>query len=426
MNVPVAHAPEPPDIEEALEAGEAAIMAVHSAAPKRIDVAGPAVAPQPTIALTPEQQDAVAQIVDWYRNQPGAQCLTLGGYAGTGKTTLVKHLVADGFARIGVVTPTGKAAHVLRRKGVEAQTIHAFRYNCMGKDDDGELIFERKATERPSLLIADESSMVPMPVYEDLLATGLRILWVGDHGQLEPVGQDAGLMRAPAIKLETILRQAQNSPILAFAHLCRTGGRPLATDNPELIVDRINGVDAGRAETSWLLGFDQILTAFNRTRVFLNMQIRAAKGCKRVLEVGEKLICLRNDRRRALFNGMIVTVERVTRVLPDTVVADVRADDGRLIRDLEIWREQFHKYKPLDAPRGMSLFDYGYAITCHKSQGSEWDRVLVIEEWCDKWSMARWRYTAATRAAKELVYLSDDVAGGAIARFATADPEAAF
>lgn len=379
---------------------------------------------RPTLALTEEQHGIVESIKTWYREQPSQQCLTLGGYAGTGKTTLVKHLVSDGFARIRVVTPTGKAAHVLRKKGVDATTIHSFRYNCLGKDDDGELIFERKATEQPSLLISDESSMVPMPVFEDLVATGIRILWVGDHGQLEPVGLDAGLMRDPALKLETILRQAHDSPILSFAHRCRIGGAPVAIDTPELVVDRVNGVDAGRADTAWLLGFDQILVAFNRTRTFLNMQMRNARGFKGILEEGEKIICLRNDRRRALFNGMIVTVTKVRRLLPDIVEADVVTDDGRAIPELQIWRDQFNKYKPLDAPKTVSLFDYGYAITCHKSQGSEWDRVLVIEEWCDKWSMARWRYTAITRAARELVYLSNDVVHGSSARFLSAEAEA--
>ena len=355
--------------------------------------------------LTDEQQTARNRIVHWYKNTPQSQCLTLGGYAGTGKTTLIKHLVDEGFASIKVLTPSGKAAQVLRKKGVPAQTLHSFLYTCLGADEDGQLIFETKDTDPPALMIVDESSMVSRTVYEDALAEGCRILWVGDHGQLEPVGDDAGLMKSPALRLETIHRQADDSPILDFATDARLGVQPLAMTVDGLTVGRLNGVHRGQADTDWLLSFDQIIVAFNSTRVAINRQIRAHKGYDQVLHVGEKVICLRNNRKLGLFNGMILTVKRIT---GDTI--DVETDEGRILRRIDFCREQFNSLTTIkDAPYSLSLFDYGYAITCHKAQGSEWDRVLVIEGRCDKWSMSRWRYTAATRAAKDLVYLTDDV-----------------
>lgn len=354
--------------------------------------------------LSDEQQAARDQIINWYKASR-AQCLTLGGYAGTGKTTLIKHLVDEGFASIKVLTPSGKAAEVLRRKGVPAQTLHSFLYTCLGTDEDGQLIFETKDTDTPALMIVDEASMVSRPVYEDALAEGCRILWVGDHGQLEPVGDDVGLMAAPAVRLETIHRQALDSPILAFATQCRLGERPTIQDTDGLVVGRNKGVDRGRAETDWLLSFDQIIVAFNTKRVAINRQIRAHKNYTERLHVGEKVICLRNNQRVGLFNGMMLTVKRVTR---DTI--DVETDEGRVLRRIDVCWEQFNSLTTLkETPRSLSLFDYGYAITCHKAQGSEWSRVLVIEGRCDKWSMSRWRYTAATRAAKDLVYLTDDV-----------------
>lgn len=365
--------------------------------------------------LSEEQQAAFDRIVTWYREQPRKQCLTLGGFAGTGKTTLVSALLEAKVAHIGVVAPTGKAAEVLRRKGVAcAETIHSFLYNFQGEDlETGELQFLRKEeTARPQLLICDESSMVPLPIYQDLLATGLRILWVGDHGQLEPVGEDAGLMRNPEIRLETIHRQAANSPILAYAHHVRMGGEPYAAAGDALNIAAIEGIDRGYADPLWLCAFDQILTAFNRTRVFLNMQIRAAAGygAQRLVE-GEKVIVLQNKRDKGLFNGSIVTVERIHRDRPDAWEVTLRTDDGRTPH-VELWKGHFHKEKRVvGTPKNVVIADYGYAITCHKSQGSEWDRILVIEEPSDHWSMARWRYTAATRAAQVLEYRTNALMG---------------
>jgi len=360
------------------------------------------------LELTEHQQGVYDAVKEWFRGSK-RQELTFGGYAGTGKTVTASVIASgDDFGYVHTVAPTGKAVRVLRSKGIhDAETIHSFVYRFVGKDANGQPIFDTKETEEPDLLVADESSMVPMPVYQDLLATGLRILWIGDHGQLEPVGEDAGLMKDPEIRLEEILRQAKESPILAFAHECRQGIPPRdRIDVPGLKVDRISDY---LYDTERLLSFGQILVAFNRTRTSLNNRIREHLGFKAKVEVGDKLIIRRNNRRRRIFNGMIVVVEKIHELSGKEATVDLRDDDDRLLEEVKLDLRQLGNNQLVDPFPGVGLADYGYAITVHKSQGSQWDRVLVVEEFCPKWSMPRWRYTAQTRAAKELVYLTNEV-----------------
>ena len=108
-----------------------------------------------------------------------------------------------------------------------------------------------------------------------------------------------------------------------------------------------------------------------------------------------------------VFNGQILTIESLANNTARTIAAECVTDDGRKV-ELPLLKSQFGN-KPIDA-RGLNnsqnivLADYGYAITVHKSQGSEWDKVLVVDEQCQMWEAKRWRYTAITRAASELKY----------------------
>lgn len=365
----------------------------------------------PAVELTPEQQAAVERIVTWFSSPDGfgsaggARFMTLGGLAGSGKSTVVDHLNRLGFARIIFLAPTGKAVHVLRGKGVPAQTIHSFRYDYSGRDEvTGKLLFELKDTAKAALLVVDEASMVTTDVHRDLLEAGIRILYVGDFGQLAPVGSDPGLMRDPDVKLETVMRQSLESPILRFAHAARTYRPPVPVQEPGLLVRGTNWYV--KQPDSWLGSFDVVMVCFNATRVTINSRIRQHLGRKSDIEVGERLICLRNERSKGLFNGMIVSVSTVHR----NGEIDVVTDEGRPIYNLMPCREQLGNPGRVDLllDRRRSLFDYGYAITVHKGQGSQWDRVLVVEEYSTLFDIYRLRYTAATRAVRELVYVTND------------------
>lgn len=363
--------------------------------------------------LTPEQLAAVDQVLAWYRERPAEQTLTLGGYAGTGKTTLVKHILKVQPAV--VLAPTGKAAQVLRRKGVPAATCHSWLYEPPDEDENGELVWTRLA-KSAAFVIVDESSMIATEIYQDLLATGARILFVGDHGQLEPVGDNPQLMRDPAVRLETIMRQAADSPILSFAHEVRTGAPVVMSGHPDCLVT----YPANRAtDGAFLTSFDIVLTAFNRVRCSINHLIRKHKGYWEGSEgcalpkAGERLICLRNSKRYGLCNGQLGTVIRVGKRSDDALQIDFEPDGESVRTGIRIYVPQLGEEKTLPfsaIPKGLELFDWGYCITCHKSQGSEWDRVLVIEPpdaaVREMWSKARWRYTAITRAAKHLTFLS--------------------
>lgn len=368
------------------------------------------------VQLSPDQMHAHTRIYDWFAEDE-KQTLSLGGYAGTGKTTIISHILNSLETKRGVkvLTPTGKASHVLRSKGVKAQTIHSSIYNTTTYKEKGKtcLDFEwRPVIEggNPDLFIVDEASMVSTDVYEDLLKYNIPILWVGDHGQLEPVGENPKLMENPEIKLEKIHRQAADNPVLVFAHNLRNGAT---------IKDAADGLHGdGRLRvvptleeahmTSVSGSPPQILCGFNRTRYAINRDIRTQKGNRTdVPVVGDRVICHRNYRKEGLFNGMMGTiVNHVWDGGDNFVTADFQPDDtDTLYRELRMSKREFNG-KDQYAGYGTMLFDYAYALTTHKSQGSEWSNVWVIDEQAPKlWSPERWRYTAATRAIHHLTFV---------------------
>jgi exodeoxyribonuclease-5 len=365
-------------------------------------------------SLSDEQRDVFDAVQDGLDHQ---QVQTVGGYAGTGKTVLVAAL-ADALPGFAVTAFTGKAAHCLRRKAVEgAATIHSTIYRPVevwppppppgepppreppkpklvwvlrGRDEllnrDGSLI---------GGFLVDEASMVSEDLYRDLLSYGLPCVFVGDHGQLPPVGSDVHLMKAPDYRLETIHRNA--GPVARFAEHLRRGGAP---GSCPALCDDVRVICQGALTDGMLLEADQVIVAYNRSRVALNRRIRSLLGRTQLLEVGDRVICLRNHKEAGLFNGMQGVV---TRVAPGDRM-DFTNDDGRQYTDVPFDPLQFGKpnYEHNREPR--HPFDYGYVISCHKSQGSEWGHVLVQEQYCPFWEMRRWTYTAASRAQETLTW----------------------
>lgn len=348
------------------------------------------------LQLTPEQQRAVEAFAPVYRGK--RRRLTIGGYAGTGKTTIIRAIVEEyGTRDLVVCTPTGKAAHVLRSKGVDACTLHSLIYTPRGIDPDtGEVIFKRNGNPMPRVVIVDEASMLDVRLVKDLESLVKHVLYVGDHGQLEPIGDDPGLMRAPDIRLETIHRQAEGSPIIAFAHHVRTGNDP-----------RTFGDDA-RVQQGWsqdLADFDVVIVGFNESRRRVNEWMRKQHGFSGPLpQPGERIICLRNNADHQVWNGMTATVRAIDWTRQRM---DVDTDDGPR-ENVRFNPEQFGKTTtlPYERPRAgkvaPTLWDFGRAVTCHKFQGSEEKRVAVVDEVASSWSGERWRYTAATRASQQL------------------------
>lgn len=343
------------------------------------------------VQLTQEQQDVLYKIVSGVQKE-GVLETTLGGYAGTGKTTLIRYL-AQIFPDYGVCAFTGKAANVLRKKKVSATTIHSRIYVPI--IEYGTLVgFER--AERGQLgcngFIVDEASMVSKCIYEDLSSYDLPSIYVGDHGQLEPIGTDFNLMTKPMYRLEKIHRNA--GEIAKFSQHLRMRKNAIGFRGKE---GKVRFLNKYNVTDDHLIQTDQIICAYNATRVNLNKRIRAILGYSGDPRSGERVICLRNNNMLQLFNGMQGIVQKV-----------YLDNGGRTLMDFEfdgtiysgVWYDKncFNVERPeFDGLDGPNPFDFAYAITCHKAQGDEFNRGLVYEQRCKNWNHWRWAYTAASR-----------------------------
>jgi len=349
--------------------------------------------------FTADQEAAIEQVERW-RKDRYKPYLTLGGFAGTGKTTLVKYF-AESWPGVAVATLCAKAASVLIEKGVAARTIHGLIYIPFF-DAARKVRYRRRFNlGATSELIVDESSMIDHVLLQDILAFDLPVLFVGDHGQLEPVGADANLMHVPDIRLETIHRQAQDNPIVRVATAFREG-RPVRYWH-----DNRGRLSIARPSDFWrLLSPDyQMVCGFNKTRHRVNALVRGNIGAEGGLPIsGEKLICVQNNTKYGIFNGQQVVCRDVLEIRNHWLEMDVELANGTVIT-VPCSREQFgHNTTETLRDRSVVLFDYGYCITAHKAQGSEWDNVLAVEEIGSAWDAKRWRYTVATRARKRLIY----------------------
>lgn len=377
--------------------------------------------PETQIQLTDEQQTAFDRISAWVRFRNGTD-LTLGGYAGTGKSTLlsraVDQLEADGL-NVQVLTPSGKASQVLRQKGVAADTIHSFVYDYRGKSkiDEGTrdarvvLHFEAKATTgTPDLLIVDESSMVSGPIYRDIAALEIPTLWVGDHGQLPPIGEDPGLMADPDIRLETIHRSASDNPLLRVAHGVRAGKRAVdfKSEVNESNLRMFRSPNANRmVDYAIRENIDQILVPFHKIRKSVNRRYRMVLFGPSAdpLMNTDKVIVTLNNRRLGVYNGMIGRVMDVSHD-GENYVGTIEFEDGSKREGVTFLFPDEDGLANESGSKGTNVsIDYAYAITVHKSQGSEWPRVLVVDTNFKSWDLRRWRYTAFTRAKDHLTII---------------------
>lgn len=392
--------------------------------------------------LSDDQRIAYEKLLRWAYD-PDDEVLTLGGYAGTGKSTLVALLARELVpnVRIAFTAFTGKAASVLQQKlraaGVEPAycgTLHRLLYSARMDEDTGRLVgFSRKDNLGVDLVILDEASMVGEAVWTDLRQLSSKILAVGDHGQLEPVGDRMiSLMKDPLIRLEKIHRQALGNPILAFADHVRRGYPPEAFESNEMRVRWIAERDELRTTlTRWFSSEDMPLDSAalvytNRSRVGWNQRVREISGRRSDMpEPGEVVICLRNDDvgNGVIVNGMRGVVEAIDDAGdPLTVSATIAfpTDNWRL--QGRISRHQFGRHRRFEEFQDVAklagktisrwedaglLFDHGYALTVHKAQGSQFARVALYLEHGRHFGTgeerARWLYTGATRAVDELV-----------------------
>ena len=346
--------------------------------------------------LSDQQTQALYKIYNGLKDDDITE-QTLGGYAGTGKTTLISYLTKF-FPDFGICAYTGKAANVLRTKGMHgAGTIHSRIYEP--HFDKGVVYFDLKLNPNCDGFIVDEASMVGSEIYWDLKSFGLPLIFVGDHGQLEPIESDFNLMASPMYKLEEIHRNAgtiaRYAEHLRFGYAAR-GFRDNQSNKVEFLGNK-------QVTDDMLVNVDQVICAYNATRVATNNRIRSALGHEGTVNVGERVMCLRNNRELGLFNGM-----------QGTVLNLYKGKRGRQFMDFDfcgtehfgipLCMKQFgqERYDIKHGKGSNNPFDFAYCITCHKAQGDEWDDVLVIEQKCKNWDHRRWAYTAASRARTKL------------------------
>jgi len=359
------------------------------------------------ITLNPEQQRAHDMILDFVRS--GLPLFTIGGYAGTGKTTLIGQCVEELHAenkQIAFCAFTGKAAHVLKGKlclGPDdyCGTIHGLIYQKVGETPRGKPIFKRVERIDHDLIILDEASMVDGVIFDDLRSYGVPILAVGDHGQLPPVQGRFNLMEHPEFRLETIVRQAEGNPIIKLSIMARESGHIPYGEYGEGI-SKVKGCERIKRETA-----DIILCATNKTRVNINSFVRQMRGFVDPYPmIDEQVICLKNNREAGIFNGMIGEIKAITL---GSVFHDLTIDfDNEEVYSGLGLTAQFGNKQRLDHPFA-DCFDWAYCITVHKSQGSEWPSVMLIEErmgMMDDEQWRRWLYTGITRAKERLLIMT--------------------
>ena len=352
-------------------------------------------------ALAAEQTAAAAAIKKAIAKRAH---FTLQGLAGTGKTTVAAHIAQyqDGAL---LCAPTGKAASVLRAKtGLAATTVHSAFYEFVRSvEREGEpprLVFRParpSGSLRGKVLLLDECSMISREVASDILTTGITIISIGDPGQLPPVNGTPFFTEA-SFTLTTVHRQALESPIIRQAHRVRAGG-DYAPDGAAFRVET-------RLSERDLLAADIVLTWRQATRSRVNAAApQRARGLASPLPVQyEPLVCLRNLPRHGLYNGAIYLVSRDLGEGDATI--GIRTDAG----DIEVYADFLSPGRedaPLDLPPGgwKTAFAFGYALTVHKAQASEFDKVVLVDEYTRPEDRRRWLYTAITRAKQEIIIL---------------------
>ena len=389
--------------------------------------------------LTPDQELAFKDVREWL-SSIDKPIFHLFGYAGTGKTTIAKMLVEDVKGKVLFASYTGKAALVMQRNGMPASTLHSLLYlynppnrvvfkqmKDKANNLEGE---EKKKLEHElhkynsgsfhlnheselceaSLLVIDECSMVNEEMKDDILSFNVPILVLGDPGQLPPI-EGAGALTSvkPDIMMTQVMRQALDNPIIYMATEIRKSHMVPFGDYGESQVITKSDLDAEMVTTA-----DQIITGMNKTRRAINSYYRRMSGyAGDYPNKGERLICLKNNREIGVLNGLMGDVQKDAEDLGEYLSINIKLENKEKPQNIRIHKVHFDEYETPGLFDKMTWwekaaadqFDYAYAITCHKAQGSQWDYVIVNDEGFGRGKpnlRKCWLYTAITRAVDKI------------------------
>lgn len=414
------------------------------------------------LKFSPQQDSAMRDMKSWWLND-SRRPFIINGYAGTGKTTIAKH-IGDNLdfdqSKVIYTAYTGKAASQLRKKGcTDATTIHKLLYKPIEKGSakleelmtdlgyaenikDRELISELKRQikaekkflkevgfesapdevriDKSNIIVVDEHSMLTEKIYNDLLSTGLPVIFCGDPFQLPPVKGFSPISNMkPDVTLTEVHRQALDNPILRLATKLRDGDWFKFDAMKEKNGDQeLSIVPRSMAGYELYDSHDQILCAMNSTRTGINMRMQKRKIVDGVIKPislipdnaiceGDRIIFLANHYEEEIFNGTIGKISDVLRADTQDPKLDYPHHYWKINGNTEDTKFEdylvYNRYisDPKNAERKrVQMIDLAYAITAHKSQGSEWDSVLVHFESLRDSNMARWMYTSITRASR--------------------------
>ena len=356
-----------------------------------------------------EQTAAIDGVAAWLK-ESRPRLFRLFGYAGTGKTTLARHIAEGIDGDVLFAAFTGKAAHVMRQKGCDgATTIHSLIYRPRGSKEESDeptfkLNFDSPLADA-DLLIIDECSMVDEDLGNDILSFGTPVLVLGDPAQLPPVKGGGFFTDAePDAMLQDVHRQAADNPIVALSMRIRAG-EPLGS----MSSDRCNVISRAELDSEAILAADQVLVGRNKTRRLYNQRIRELLGRTSPMPAaGDKLVCLRNDKTKGLLNGSCWVVDKFMKKEKSLLKMRISPDDPiskgtQLVRVLPEYFEGTDDALPFALKARSDAFDYGYTLTVHKAQGSQWDHVVLFDEsFAFREDRHRWLYTGITRAAETL------------------------
>jgi exodeoxyribonuclease-5 len=390
----------------------------------------------------------------------GKSTITAAAIDALGLDPMARDDDGDGLGGVLFAAFTGKAALVMTRKGTPASTIHSLIYRVSEATPEeiarvekelfdlqrdllrmapAERVFaeiqirrlelrladiyrptfllnEQSRVRDADLVVLDEVSMVGAEMATDLLAFGKPILVLGDPGQLPPIkGAGAFTEAPPDVMLTEIHRQAGESAIIRLATMARQGIEIPAGGHDEHVW-KLPRNAVGPAQ---MLRGGQVICGRNNTRLWLNAAMKDAAGFPAVSPAGqsEKIICLKNRHDLGLVNGMFVTLSDIEDEGRLAFRATVTTEDGLAISgrhrfykghyDDHVQRDPDRERRDWRELRGLIETSWGYAITCHKSQGSQWENVIVYDDRLSRTpeDRARWLYTAITRAERGLVIL---------------------
>jgi exodeoxyribonuclease-5 len=372
------------------------------------------------VLLNGKQNAAIKKAIDWYFHERKKKIFVISGYAGTGKTTMVKALVDIlGLSPYQVVYTsfTGRAVEILRRKGCQANTLHRTFYSIYKIENKIRFKRKKKLSSYIKLVVIDELSMVNDRMMEDILSFDIPIIALGDSAQLPPIYGTNQYIKNPDVVLTDIMRQKGDIGVLNLATMSRNGeyipfGKYI--ESRVIHINEINDIEK----------FDIVLCWKNTTRQNLNILIRNILGYDSVYpSKGEKLICLKNnyvhlleyDKDIPIFlvNGMDIICKEASHNTKTGGDCFELTYAPSYVKDLyfntRVHKGPFECYKTGNAftveatDDDIVYLDFGYAYTVHKSQGSEFDNVLIIDEFKgDHLMYDKWLYTAITRARKSV------------------------